>query len=272
MRADRTCVGLRCKDGVVLGVEKLVESKLLVKQSNKRLATADLHVGVVRCASAGVRGALTDLTRRTCAGRQASAGLAADGRALVALARSQAEQYRDFYHAPIPGKVLADRMALHVQAYTLYSSVRPYGAAVLLAVVDRQHDPQLYMIEPSGVYYVRAHEPPPTARDPLLVPVFIVPNVGRVGGSFFWGWGWGGGAGCGQGYFGCAIGKGKQLARTEIEKLKLTELSCRDALKEVARMYVHRCPYPSLACALTYSAAACNWCTTTSRTSRTSSS
>lgn len=77
----RTCVGVRCKDGVVLGVEKLVESKLLVKHSNRRINSADLHVGV------------------------ATAGLAADGRALVALARNQAEQYRDFYHMPIPGKV-----------------------------------------------------------------------------------------------------------------------------------------------------------------------
>ena len=41
-----------------------------------------------------------------------------------------------------------------------------------------------------------------------------------------------------QGYFGCAIGKGKQQAKTEIEKLKLSELTCREAIKEVARMYV----------------------------------
>ena len=61
-----------------------------------------------------------------------------------------------------------------------------------------------------------------------------------------------------QGYVGCAIGTGKQLARTEIEKLKLAELSCRDALKEIARMYVRSChdhrtpppPGPSLLCAI----------------------
>ena len=50
-------------------------------------------------------------------------------------------------------------MALHVQAYTLYSSVRPYGAAVLVAAVDRE-GPQLYMIEPSGIYYVGAGAAP----------------------------------------------------------------------------------------------------------------
>ena len=33
----------------------------------------------------------------------------------------------------------------------------------------------------------------------------------------------------------CAIGKGKQPAKVEIEKLKLGELTCREVLKDVAR-------------------------------------
>jgi len=44
----RTSVGLRCKDGVVLGIEKLIHSKMLVRGSNKRLATVDHHIGIVR--------------------------------------------------------------------------------------------------------------------------------------------------------------------------------------------------------------------------------
>lgn len=35
------------KDGVVLAVEKLVQSKLLVLGANKRIAAVDLHLGVV---------------------------------------------------------------------------------------------------------------------------------------------------------------------------------------------------------------------------------
>ncbi len=42
-----TVIGLRCKDGVVLAVEKLVQSKLLVPGANRRIATVDLHAGVV---------------------------------------------------------------------------------------------------------------------------------------------------------------------------------------------------------------------------------
>lgn len=37
-------------------------------------------------------------------------------------------------------------------------------------------------------------------------------------------------------YFGAAVGKNRQAARTEIEKLKLDELTCEQAVKEVARM------------------------------------
>lgn len=43
-------------------------------------------------------------------------------------------------------------------------------------------------------------------------------------------------SGLGYGYFGIAIGKGKQAAKTEIEKLKLKESSCRDLVKEAAKI------------------------------------
>ena len=42
-----------------------------------------------------------------------------------------------------------------------------------------------------------------------------------------------------QGYRGAAVGKGRQLAKTELEKLKFSELSMREAVMEAARMYVH---------------------------------
>jgi 20S proteasome subunit alpha 7 len=41
-----------------------------------------------------------------------------------------------------------------------------------------------------------------------------------------------------QGYNGAAVGKGRQLAKTELEKLKLSELSTREAAIEAARMCV----------------------------------
>jgi 20S proteasome subunit alpha 7 len=39
-----------------------------------------------------------------------------------------------------------------------------------------------------------------------------------------------------QRYFGAAVGKGRQAAKTEIERLKLGELTCRQGVMEVAKM------------------------------------
>jgi 20S proteasome subunit alpha 7 len=47
MRQYSTAIGLRCKDGVVLAVEKLVQSKLLVPGSNRRILSVDRHTGMV---------------------------------------------------------------------------------------------------------------------------------------------------------------------------------------------------------------------------------
>jgi hypothetical protein len=42
-----TAIGIKCKDGVVLAVEKLITSKLLKPGANKRIGTVDRHVGIV---------------------------------------------------------------------------------------------------------------------------------------------------------------------------------------------------------------------------------
>ena len=40
-----------------------------------------------------------------------------------------------------------------------------------------------------------------------------------------------------KGYFGCAIGKAKQSAKTELEKLKLKDMTAKQLIKEAAKMY-----------------------------------
>ncbi|CAE6399113.1 unnamed protein product [Rhizoctonia solani] len=162
-----TAIGLKVKDGVVLAVEKLIHSKLLIPEANRRIATIDKHIGM------------------------ATSGLLADGRALANRARDEAQNYRDTYMTTVPLKVaLAERVGLYVQAYTLYSSVRPFGISTILGSVDKD-GPSLYVIQPSGVHY---------------------------------------------GYNGAAVGKGRQLANTELEKLNLSQLTAREAVFEAARI------------------------------------
>ena len=43
----RTIIGLRCKDGVILGAEKLITSNLLVEGTNRRIYNVDKHLGCV---------------------------------------------------------------------------------------------------------------------------------------------------------------------------------------------------------------------------------
>jgi len=127
-----TAIGIRCCDGVVLGVEKPIVSKMLVESTNRRILTVDEHGGIV------------------------AAGLTADGKQLVNRARSEARSYRQFYNMPIPANVLSDRLANFVHMYTIYWYLRPFGVSVLLAQYDPRPSttgPQLYMIEPSGLCY-----------------------------------------------------------------------------------------------------------------------
>ena len=51
---------------------------------------------------------------------------------------------------------------------------------------------------------------------------------------------------CAQRFFGTAVGKGRQAAKTEIERLKLGELTCEQGINEVAKM----CAPPCTACSL----------------------
>ncbi|CEH15234.1 20s proteasome subunit [Ceraceosorus bombacis] len=164
-----TAIGIKCKDGVLLAVEKLVSTKLLVPSAkgaslNRRIAAVDRHAGLT------------------------TAGLSADGKHLSNRARDECLNFRDTFRQASPLHVLAERLSLYTQAYTLYSSVRPFGISTILGGVD-EDGPKLYLVEPSGT---------------------------------FWG------------YKACAVGKGKQLAKTELEKLDLATLSTEDAVQKAA--------------------------------------
>lgn len=121
-------MGIKCEDGVVLAVEKLITSKLLVPGKNKKIQTVDRHIGCVY------------------------SGLMPDGRHLVNRGREEAASFKKIYGSPIPIPAFADRMGQYVQAHTLYNSVRPFGIAAIFGGVDSE-GPHLYMLEPSGTYW-----------------------------------------------------------------------------------------------------------------------
>jgi 20S proteasome subunit alpha 7 len=147
-------VGIRCKNGVVLAVEKVVTSKLMKPGVNKCIATVDRHLGAVY------------------------SGMIPDGHHFVDRARDEARSWRETFKTPIPTSDLASRMGGYMQAYTLYQSVRPFGITAIVAGFDPEDEqpvdgevgsgpaigaggkvpgthggPGLYMIEPSGLYW-----------------------------------------------------------------------------------------------------------------------
>ena len=79
-----------------------------------------------------------------------------DGRHFVSRARDESLSWRRIYKEPIPVSSIADRMGGYAQAYTLYSSVRPFGITAIIGGAD-ENGPALYMVEPSGLYWVRPY-------------------------------------------------------------------------------------------------------------------
>ncbi len=41
-----TAIGIKCRDGILLAIEKLLISKLLMKGTQRRIHTVDMHAGM----------------------------------------------------------------------------------------------------------------------------------------------------------------------------------------------------------------------------------
>lgn len=160
-----TVIGVKCIDGVVLGVEKSITSKLLVQESNKRIFPLGLYSSM------------------------AISGLMPDGRALANDARGKVREYYEFYGSEIPGQVLAERIAGRIHNTTIYWPERPFGCCSVISTYDEVQGPGLYMIRPNG----ELHR-----------------------------------------YYAIAVGRHKQGARTELEKIKFDQITCKQAVELIA--------------------------------------
>lgn len=129
VKRGTTAVGIKCKTGVVLLVDKRVSSRLLEPSSIEKIFRIDEHIGV------------------------ASSGLVGDARALVDRARVEAQINRVSYGEPVDVETLAKKLCDHMQTYTLFGGARPYGTALLIAGVESDADGiryRLFETDPSG--------------------------------------------------------------------------------------------------------------------------
>eukprot|EP00754_Rhynchopus_humris_P011747 Rhum_TRINITY_DN14247_c18_g1::Rhum_TRINITY_DN14247_c18_g1_i1::g.77272::m.77272/K02727/PSMA3; 20S proteasome subunit alpha 7 len=117
-------LGICCKDGVVLGMEKLIISKMLEEGANTRIHGIDTHQGCT------------------------VGGMLPDGKHLVQRAREEARQFLQTYGIPITGDMLVQRLCSYMHFFTI-SWYRPFGAALMIASYGTD-GPQLYVADPHG--------------------------------------------------------------------------------------------------------------------------
>ncbi|EKX72951.1 proteasome subunit alpha type, putative [Theileria equi strain WA] len=168
-----TAAAMICKDGIVFiadslscGVQKEPSQYTNILQAKPawRIFAVNERIGVV------------------------VAGLLPDAQCVVRRAQDECKSFFQEYGTHAPVRVIAERVALFVHAYTLYWHVRPFGVSLLLAGKDITGEYEMFCIEPSGACYK---------------------------------------------YGGMAIGKGKHVAKTELEKLDLKELTCKESLADL---------------------------------------
>ncbi|HEY3422839.1 MAG TPA: archaeal proteasome endopeptidase complex subunit alpha [Methanocellaceae archaeon] len=128
VRRGATVMGLKSKDGIAMLVDKRISTKLLEAESIEKIFKIDDHIGAV------------------------ASGLVADGRALVDRARVEAQVNHITYGEPVSIEVLAKKISDHIQTFTQYGGVRPYGSALLLAGIDETGQ-RLFETDPSGALY-----------------------------------------------------------------------------------------------------------------------
>ncbi len=127
VKRGTTTVGLVYKDGVVLIVDKRVQSKLVITDSIEKMYQIDNHIGIT------------------------TSGLVADARQLVDRARVQCQVNRMTYGDKIPVSTLVKKMCDYKQSFTQYGGARPFGTALLIAGFDDEGI-HLFETDPSGAY------------------------------------------------------------------------------------------------------------------------
>ncbi len=128
VKTGSTSIGLICKDGVVMVAHKRILSNLIVSESHEKIFQIDSHMIA------------------------SSSGLVADARKLVDFARMESQKHKLMYDENSPVSMLAKMVGDHIQAFTQYGGVRPYGVSLLVAGVNGE-GAQLFETDPSGALF-----------------------------------------------------------------------------------------------------------------------
>ncbi len=122
-----TILGISCSEGIVLGAEEKVETKLQDPEFTLKLYEIDNHLAA------------------------AIVGLSSDARVLIDQARVYAQSNRLMYDEPIDVEIITKRIGDVKQLYTQHAGVRPFGVSIIFGGVDKRGN-KLFVTHPSGSY------------------------------------------------------------------------------------------------------------------------
>ncbi|KAJ1889393.1 Proteasome subunit alpha type-4 [Kickxella alabastrina] len=129
VRKGTCAVGICCKDSVILGVEKKAALKLQDSRTMRKIHRLDEHIFL------------------------ASAGLVADARVLVDMARVECQNHRLTVEDAPTVEFISHYIASVQQRYTQSGGRRPFGISTLIVGFDPNNTPKLFQTDPSGIYY-----------------------------------------------------------------------------------------------------------------------
>lgn len=127
VRRGTIAIGIKSKDGIIIAVEEK-SRKLQISDAAQKIFQVDDHIGV------------------------AAAGYIPDARSQVDNARFFSQSNKMIYDEPVETETVAKHLADQCQQFTQYAGVRPFGVALILAGVDENRNPRLYLTDPSGTY------------------------------------------------------------------------------------------------------------------------
>jgi proteasome alpha subunit len=122
-----TIIGIACSEGIVLGAEEKIETKLQDTNFTWKLYAVDDHLGA------------------------AVVGLGSDARILIDQARIYAQSNRLMYDEPIDVEIMTKRVGDIKQLYTQHAGVRPFGVSIIFGGIDKTGS-RVFSTDPSGSY------------------------------------------------------------------------------------------------------------------------
>jgi len=129
VRQGSTAIGIVCKDGIVLVSDKRIVGKLVVPEAVEKTFQIDDHIAAT------------------------ASGIISDARVLIERAQVKAQQHRVTYDSKIDILDIVKDMCSLKQICTQSAGLRPFGVSLLVAGVDSDNEPKLFMTDPTGIFF-----------------------------------------------------------------------------------------------------------------------